>query len=50
MGALKMPKSHFFSKIQKNQKEGPFYVKKIFDPEFAQSTCVQFLDRKDAIF
>ena len=52
MGALKIlqPKKHFLSKILKNPKGGPFYVKKIFVPDFAQISCVESLGRKDVRF
>ena len=48
MGALKIlqPKSHFLSKILKNPKGGPFYVKNILISDFAQISCVKFLGPK----
>ena len=52
MGALKIlqPKNHFLSKILKNSKGGPFYVKKKIIPDFAQISCAEFIGPKDVKF
>ena len=52
MGALKIlqPKNHFLSKILKNPKGGPFYVKKIFVPDFAKILYVRSQGHKDQKF
>ena len=52
MRALKVlwPKNHFLSKILKNSKGGPFYVKKKFVPDFAQISCAESIGPNDGRF